>query len=1035
MSYQNLKQNLLASQNMPVPSTSSVVIESENLSVEEIEQKFKDILDDDHIVLHARKLVNQSVKFLSDKKAFFKHKDVIRRALNRSQKEIVESILEKKEFEDLVTWIVTSFPFVKIGETGYITTQEMWDDEQKILKYAKETNEVYQQPEKVVEEAIQRKKGISQEQIDAVYAACLSDRRVTIIEGTAGSGKSFTMEAVKETYMEMGYHVMGTALGWAAAKVLVESAKLEDENCRAIEGLTRSWLSARANGVDPFPGPTLVIVDEAGMVGTKHMSIILEETARSQYPVKVVLTGDSLQVVPVKAGNSLELIKNFYGTTRISTIRRQYQYSHRNAVKRFSEQQSGYALHTFLHQESLHWCQDKDMLMNMLVQHYVSYRIAFPEKKAIVITLSNKDVLELNFRIRAAYKKLGLIGKDDIRLKVNNGIDIFETDFSVGDEVILRSNDKNLIVYESDSKKNPLKEKTWKAKRLGVFNRNAGRIVAIRRSKNPIGSYDFVIDLSGDNPGRVVINSDKFKNPDKEGMPMIHNYAGTIYGSQGQTVSKVFLVDNERMDFRLAYVGMSRHKENVDVYLDETDLHRRLDNIVGKRQSLESRLKMERQQKKMDDVHVKTGRYTRTEMLQCVSLCWGKHSENLTCVVFEEMRRLGKERMDLDAEKRAKIQSFNQTEPYTDFIPEFNQPYRLVNIEKILKLPDPIEESELIRPSDVEENKKKFQAQEMPIDIEKTPIPQSENKAPQRKNIGSLPVEEEKTFFGKAFGWILKNDSADKDEFTPEKIPLRHHVKSAFVDVDGVDEEEDNDPPELLAKLNAWLNPKAKIDIPYVEHILCGQVIYPEHDKTSQEYQQMYKNLCEKGIADPCLHYIDWTGVPSVLNVEGEPDKEWIANQKDKLWAIGKYGEPRILALDPYGNVSARYRFNGDCVVGEGHPPICINPKGSKNSQVYIVAGAKEWLWLRETLEKKYINIPQKIPHIIWAAKDMDWSFIASSLKFSEKIVIVRSKSDDRQIPWALDLQNYLQKKYHLSTHISPEIPAIKNKISSVGHK
>ena len=996
--------------------------------------KFKKILGDD-VVRQGFKIVENTIVGITKSKAYFRREDVVRRALARAQKEVEEEFLELKEFEQYIRWLVSNRSFKDVGKTNYVTTHEMWRDEELIIRLAGVKDPVFKQPEDVVERAIARKEGISKEQSDAVEAAALSENAVTVIEGTAGAGKSFTMEAVKEIYMEQGYHVMGTALGWAAAKVLGESAKLEDENCKAIEGLTRQWLAARQNGTDPFQGPTLLIVDEAGMVGTKHMAIILEETSRSMYPVKVVLTGDSLQVVPVAAGNALEAIIKKHGTTRINTIRRQHQFTHRRSVMNFSKKLSGTAINTFLQQEAVHWCKDSDMMLNMVVRNYVSYRLAYPKKKALVITLSNKEVLELNFRIRAAYKKLGLIGAEDVRLTVNNGIETFETDFSEGDEVLLRANDKNLIVYETDETKSLAEPDTWKPIRMGVFNRNAGRIVHIRRSKDPIGSYDFVIDLAGDTPGRVIVNSDKFRSPELQGMPMLHNYAGTIYGSQGQTVSQVFLIDSARMDFRLAYVGASRHKENLDIYLNETELHRRLDNVVGKRQSLESRLKMEKQGKSLDDATVELGRYTRSAMLRAVALAWGKHSENLTATVFENMRRTEFLTNNAEAQKAADVGPAEFKELVVDFIPEYNVRYPLVDVEKILELPDPVQESELIRASDTEENRKRYGVQEMPIDEEHTPVPMDPRAAPRRENAGALPTRRPPNddYFTKAFGWLLSEKKSTPEPQTPQapKPSLRQaDPVSAFEGVEGVDarvEDTKAKPEKSLFKksityLNRWLNPSPKVEIPYLKGSQpCGKIEFPEFDKEIDTKHRW------EGIVDSRPHYLSFEGVPTPANVTGGPDREWLAAQKDKLWSVGRFGEPRVLALSPQGEVVARYRMNGECVVGEGQAPIIVNrntdENGKPNKQVYIVAGAKEWLWLRESMEKSNQDDLSKMPHIIWGAKDVDWNLIAPSLNIMSRIVIVRSKADDRQIPWALSLQKILLERHNVQTVISPAIP------------
>lgn len=1037
--------------------------------------------------------LREAVDQMTEQRPYFKEKDVqaaVLRAvqLRASDREVrgpggvpqvikadkaMTALLEHPKCNALIEWAIGKYPFAHLNVPGYLTSRDMLRMEKSVLRVAQSTDPIFVQSRAVVDAAVARKTGISEEQVLAVHAATLSSKRVTVIEGSAGSGKTFSMEAVKEIYMDAGYHVMGTALGWNAAKVLGASAKLKNENCKALEGLTRAMLAAKENGIDPFQGPTLLIVDEAGMVGTRHLSIVLEAAESSMYPVKVVLTGDSLQVIPVNAGNPLELIIQFEGTTRIDTIRRQHQPSQRAAVANFSRKKSGPAVHTFLHQECFHWCSDKDALLNRVVQNYISYRVAHPNKKALVLALSNEDVLELNLRIRAAYRKLGLIGPQDIPQRVTDSRKTFETNFSLGDEVILRANDRNMIVYEIDPTTSPVDERAWKPMSLGVFNRNSGRIVGIRRAKKPVGSIDYIVDLGGDTPGRVIVNSETFKDASRPGLPMVHNYAGTIYGSQGQTVDHVCIIDNERMDFRLSYVGLSRHRGTVDVYLNESDLHRRLDKTAARAQTLEARLAMDRKGKRADDAVVDTGRYTRQAMLQAVALTWAKHSENLTCTMFEMINARGR-RVAATDQPQPQIAPDPGSPWITDYVRENNTPYRQVDLAKIFDLPDPVVEAELVRPSDVEENRSHYSPLEMPVDEAATPLPLQADRADvSRSNPGVMrrdPITAEAGFFGRALAAIgaaakklVSDDEAggapspadwstppparlDGGAVVPNAAPVSGsapvaahaaaapsapHPKgpkrladptSAFDGVVGVD----GSTPAAdyfaatLARLNAWLNPQVKVDVPYLDDAphSCGRIVFPPSDP------DLEKKCRESGTPDARPHYLHFDGVPQVLNVEGGPDPEWLAAQRGTTWDIGRHSEPRILARAPNGAVAARYRLDGTSVVGNGEPPVWVNAAGAADSPVYIVAGAKEWFWLRQAMEERHAADPSKIPHIIWAAKDMDWGLIAPSLRHSSQVVVVRSKADDRQMPWARDMRDLLEGRHGIGAQISPSLPA-----------
>ena len=437
---------------------------------------------------------------------------------------------------------------------------------------------------------------------------------------------------------------------------------------------------------------------------------------------------------------------------------------------------------------------------------------------------------------------------------------------------------------------------------------------------------------------------------------------------------------------------------------------------------------MDKQGKTLSDAVVVTGRYTRSQMLRAVSLNWSKYSENLTATMYELISHSGNKSKNKNAEMMARISSSPDKKPVLDFVHEYNTPYPLVDIEKILNLPDPISESELVRPSDVEENKKNYGALDMPVDASKTPMPQSSRTTPRhRQHNALLPIEPEPdTFFGKAFAWLLSEKNSNltniKKSTSPKPVLRQKDPKSAFDDLEGLADvcsEDQTLTEDILKKLNAWLNPFVKVNIPYIDTDLhsFGKVIFPPSD---QDFEQKCR---EDGIEDPRPYKLSFEGVPQVLNVDGGPDEEWISSQKGKMWDIGKYNEPRILAHDPMKNVLARYRMNGECVVGEGAPPVWINEQGSIDSPVYIVAGAKEWFWLRQNMEDRNKDDLSKMPHIIWAAKDMDWSLIAPSLHKSKHVVIVRSKADDRQIPWAVDLQKMLKNRFGIDTVMSPKLP------------
>lgn len=601
--------------------------------------------------MQVRSLVFKALDLVSSSKAVFYESQIVMQVMKLAEKPgaVYESILDHPQFRNLVQLTVNEYPLVVIGDTGTFTTISMLEDEQQMVELAGIKSGQHILDPDVVRGAIATKEGISGEQIESVLVGTGSEEDVTVIEGLAGAGKSFTMEAVRAAYEASGYDVMGTAISWTAAKVLQASAKLT--NSMALARLLGHMRDKAQKGGEFFHRPSLIIVDEAGMVDTVQMAELLRRCHDSRYPVKVILTGDTLQVTPVAAGAAMETIVERYGSAKIETIRRQVAESDRVCVKLLSERQAGKVVHMMEQKESFVWAQNREDQVAQVVQGYLSYRLAYPDRTALILGSDNETVREINDRIRDALKRLGMIQPTEVAdIAITDGRKNFTASFSVGDEVVLRGNNPNVPVYKIDPNKSPVDEKHWeKSDRVGVFNRNNGRIVGIRKCKTPRGSYDFIVDLTGDLAGRVIINSEEFHRGSLESMralPMTHNYATTVYASQGQTVDQVFFLDSDAINFRLAYVGLSRHRDGVKVYLNENEIHNRMDK--GQKQTT----KRARENPDLLE-NVRTHRYSRSEMLQAVAKTWSKNSENLTATLYQlRHMRLGSKK---DREKRVEF--------------------------------------------------------------------------------------------------------------------------------------------------------------------------------------------------------------------------------------------------------------------------------------------------------------------------------------------------------------------------------------------
>lgn len=533
------------------------------------------------------------------------------------------------DIEQAGEWLVNE-KLVQLGVSpdGHrvFSTPEMIALEKQMIEDAKTEVEVHIQPTAAVEAAILAKNGISDEQAEAVRHACLDAHMVSIVEGSAGAGKSFTMEAVKSVYEGQGYTLHGLALSWTAAGVLSDEAKIE--HTRAVEGFVRDINSGKVQ----LNKKAVVIVDEAGLVGSRHMAAIL--AAAKDAGAKIILTGDSKQLAPVEAGGAAEAIIEEIGSARIDEVRRQgshvrndpEQYAkfqwQRDTVLQFADGHADIAMQAYKDHELVTLADDHIATLDAMVADWNNYRLSPGAGTSLLLANDNQSVREINARVRELLRGEGLIGEDAVSIKTTDLKKTSETAFAVGDKIMFRKNDKDLGIQGDPTRKQA----------AGVYNRTTGIIREIRQDKD--GTPLFKIEL--DKGGTVDIRAGKggYWDGHTKAVPMQHAYATTIYGSQGMTVNRSYVLDSRHIERRLAYVGMSRHREECRVYVDREAVHSRMMERLGTDEW--------RPIKEVSD----------TELMEVVKKSWSRASEKLTTVQYLKEQAVKQPKQDIEAQAR-----------------------------------------------------------------------------------------------------------------------------------------------------------------------------------------------------------------------------------------------------------------------------------------------------------------------------------------------------------------------------------------------
>ena len=127
---------------------------------------------------------------------------------------------------------------------------------------------------------------------------------LAVIVGYAGTGKSAMLGVAREAWESAGYNVRGAALSGITAEGLENGSGIAS---RTIASLEHQW----GKGCEQLTAKDVLVIDEAGMVGTRQMERVLSHAAKSS--AKLVLVGDQQQLQAIEAGAAFRAIYERHG--------------------------------------------------------------------------------------------------------------------------------------------------------------------------------------------------------------------------------------------------------------------------------------------------------------------------------------------------------------------------------------------------------------------------------------------------------------------------------------------------------------------------------------------------------------------------------------------------------------------------------------------------------------------------------------------------------------------------------------------------
>ncbi|SDG90567.1 MobF family relaxase [Pelagibacterium luteolum] len=367
---------------------------------------------------------------------------------------------------------------------------------------------------------------LSQEQIDAVHAATGS-RRLVIVEGAPGVGKTTILRPVVAALQSAGYQAIGAASAWKIANALRDDLGIE---ARANASLLKSF----ERGRPVLDSRSVLIVDEAGLLSSREMHAMLMAVERAN--ARLILVGDRQQLQPIGAGSGLSLVAQTAGSSYIRNIVRQSEAWMRNAVVAVGFGDPQPALQAFRDHGRLVEGEGFSDAISKVIDQLEPELLSERADSILMIARTNSEAEALCIEARSRLRKAGLLAIEDIGVTAT-------TPSGRTTKLALAVGDRIRFLVRNDE--------------LGVINGSVGVVLAVEAARCE-AEYHARITAQ---VGCEQIAFDTRDIADEKGRARLAwGYATTVYGAQGLTVDKAAVLLTPEFDRHHAYVAISRSR-------------------------------------------------------------------------------------------------------------------------------------------------------------------------------------------------------------------------------------------------------------------------------------------------------------------------------------------------------------------------------------------------------------------------------------------------------------------------------------------
>ncbi|MDO8363856.1 MAG: AAA family ATPase [Actinomycetota bacterium] len=336
-----------------------------------------------------------------------------------------------------------------------------------------------------------------------------------MLVGPAGTGKTFTLDTVRDAYERAGYQVIGAAPSARAAIELHAGANIPS---RTLHSLLAAW----ERGHEHPTAETVVVIDEAGMTDVR----LLERSINlvRSFGGRVVLVGDHHQLPEIDAGGGFSAASERSAAVAELTVnRRQHAPWEQDALAELRAGNITIAVRAYLDHDRVAVADDRQQMVEIAIDRWQQAR--GDGRHVVLLAGTNELVDVLNEAARRQLVDHGELAAD---LDGHYG----HRGYRIGERIVLRRN--------SD------RARTLDAQHVTVANGQTGTVTGIATH---------AISVILDNHNTIITLDETYL---AHGGRIDHAYALTTTRAQGGTWEQAITVGLDGLYREAAYVDMSR---------------------------------------------------------------------------------------------------------------------------------------------------------------------------------------------------------------------------------------------------------------------------------------------------------------------------------------------------------------------------------------------------------------------------------------------------------------------------------------------